>query len=824
VSHVRSAAALLVLLVLGAGLAGSAVSAGPQHRPPGRVLLVTIPRLTWDQVSMADTPNLQRFLEQSAVGDLSLRTLGPRTSIGAGYATIGAGNRAGVRDSDAGRVLATSDRYENGTAGEAYQRRTGLKPNGRLVQLSIPAIQSRNDRYLFGAKPGILGTTLRAAGYRSILVSNGDIELAQTGVVSVNPLQITGPPDNVSDPVLPNGPANAQFLSTEPTGTENRPAGLAIMDEEGSIESGSVSRKLVATDPHRAFGLKMSPERVLAALAARWKPKGVAVVELSDLDRADAYRGTATSPQGTAMARAALHDSDALLGKLLATTTADDLVMVLSPTAPRAAEALTPIGVRSPAFRSGTLVSGTTRRRGYVTLPDIAPTILEQLGLAKPDAMTGAAMTADNSGNLGPSRWGHFLRMNEATRFRDSVAGPVTVLFVILQVVFSVMAIAAIAFDSARLRRPASLLALFTMGLPFVAFAIGLLPQKSPGFFPYLAILTVGAVVIAFGARAIGRLAAPRSRVVVTAMIPAAIVFVLLVIDITTGGRLEINTTFGYSPLVAGRFDGFGNPAYSIFAMSALVLACGMWTVLGADRRGPGRRAAIGFVVVVFVVAIVLDGHPSFGSDVGGTISILPAAILVLWLLLGRRVRVRVVLLAAVGTAALLGVFAAIDLSRPVDSQTHLARLISQTTSGDSGGSGLVIQRKIDSNLSILTHSVWTWAIPLSLVLLIRFARRRPQALQKRLADSPSNRACLWGGITLCVLGTALNDSGIAVTAVMFMIFLPYIVYLVTAPVTLDEVPGGEDVPVGPDPAAPDPGPVDALDVPAAAAPVAALT
>ncbi len=786
-------ALLLTVLGLGTGLAGSGPASARTDVPrPGRVLIVSIPRLTWDDVSATDTPNLTRFFEQSAVGDLSLRTLGPRTSIGNGYATIGAGNRASVRDSDAGRVLATSDRYENGTAGEAYGRRTGWKPNGRLVQLSIPAIVSRNNRYLYGAKPGLLGTTLRAGGYRPILVSNGDIELAKTGTVTSNPSQITGPTDSPADPVLPNGPADAQFTSTEPTGTENRPAGLAIMDEQGSIESGSVSRHLLAIDPSRAFGLRMSPSGVPAALAARWKAKGVALVELSDLERADSYRSTATTQQGRALATDALHDSDALLGRLLATTTSDDLVIVLSPAAPRSGETLTPIGIRSAEFRSGTLVSGTTRRRGYVSLPDIAPTILEQLGLTKPDAMTGAPITADNNANLSGSRWTHFLKLNEATLFRDKVAGTIIVLFVILQVIFSGLAIAAIALDSARLRRPASLLALFTMCLPFVTFAVGLLPQKSPGFFLYLLVVAIGAAALAYLSRAVGRLAPGRCRVVVAAMVPVAIVYALLAVDIVSGGRLQINTTFGYSPLVAGRFAGFGNPAYAIFAMSALVLVCGTWTIVGADRPGPQRRAATVFAVLIFALTIVLDGHPSYGSDVGGTLSILPAAVLAVWLLLGRRVRPRVVVVAALGTAALLAVFAAIDLSRPVDAQTHLGRLIRQATGGNDGGLGLVIQRKVDANLSILVNSVWTWAIPLSLVLLIRFARRRPQALQKRLADSPSNRACLWGGITLCVLGTLVNDSGIAVTAVMFMIFLPYIVYLVTAPVTLDEVPGAD--------------------------------
>jgi hypothetical protein len=148
-----------------------------------------------------------------------------------------------------------------------------------------------------------------------------------------------------------------------------------------------------------------------------------------------------------------------------------------------------------------------------------------------------------------------------------------------------------------------------------------------------------------------------------------------------------------------------------------------------------------------------------------------------------------------------LALFAAIDLSRPEDKQTHLGRLVHQVLGGgdDGGGLGLVLQRKINTNLSILRNSVWTWTIPLALVLIVRFARRKPRVVQDRLPDSPATHAYLWGGITLCILGTAVNDSGIAIPAVMFMMFLPYVVYLTVAPRSdNDPLPGEGEVAEGP--------------------------
>ena len=49
--------------------------------------------------------------------------------------------------------------------------------------------------------------------------------------------------------------------------------------------------------------------------------------------------------------------------------------------------------------------------------------------------------------------------------------------------------------------------------------------------------------------------------------------WLVLVVDVLTGGRLQINTVFGYSPLVAGRFAGLGNLAFAIVGVGAVVVA-----------------------------------------------------------------------------------------------------------------------------------------------------------------------------------------------------------------------------------------------------------
>ena len=57
---------------------------------------------------------------------------------------------------------------------------------------------------------------------------------------------------------------------------------------------------------------------------------------------------------------------------------------------------------------------------------------------------------------------------------------------------------------------------------------------------------------------------------------PAAIAgatLLVLTADVALSSRLQLESPLGLSPLVAGRFYGFGNIAFGVFAMSALLAA-----------------------------------------------------------------------------------------------------------------------------------------------------------------------------------------------------------------------------------------------------------
>jgi len=121
---------------------------------------------------------------------------------------------------------------------------------------------------------------------------------------------------------------------------------------------------------------------------------------------------------------------------------------------------------------------------------------------------------------------------------------------------------------------------------------------------------------------------------------------------------------------------------------------------------------------------------------------------------------------------------AALDLSRPADKRTHLGRFANDLFDGHAG---VVIERKVQSNWFVLTSSVWTWLVPVCLGFLVFLAARRHGYLHRLQRRVPGVRPCLLGALVVGVLGFALNDSGVAVPAMMFGIVLPWITWLLLA-------------------------------------------
>src|SRR5664279_1822112 len=328
-------------------------------------------------------------------------------------------------------------------------------------------------------------------------------------------------------------------------------------------------------------------------------------------------------------------------------------------------------------------------------------------------------------------------------------------------------------------------------------------PTKASAGRPALAL--VGSVVVATAALSAGALLGPwRRRLLGPAGAVATITAGVIALDLVTGARLQISSLAGYSPLVAGRFAGIGNAAYGVFAPAVLLAGAALAgaAVAGAAQTGTAhartahartaaagiaaagialagrsRQVALAITAVLGLVAIVVDGSPAWGSDVGGVLALMPGVAVLVLGCAGRRVSwSRLAAAGAAGVAVVAG-FAVADYQRPVLARTHLGRFVDQLL---HGGAGAVIRRKAQANAELLLHSVWSPFVPL-LVLLAAAIVLRPDrmgagGLARAYDRAPTLRVGLLAVLVTAVVGFAVNDSGIAVPSLAIVFGVPFVV------------------------------------------------
>jgi hypothetical protein len=742
---VRWLAALAVVLVtIATGMAAPAgAGESPDHQseeaPARRVLVFSIPHVSWADIQAFDLPNLQRFFAESAIAGLTTRADTRSTRLADGYLTFGAGTRAVGDPATDGDSFGVDEPFGRNSAGEVYTQRTGREVNGGIVSLADPRILETNEALLYDAEIGSLAMALTEAGIDRAVVGNAD----------------GTQPDTPPSPTV---------------STRRRQAALGVMSRRGLVPRGTVDESLLEPAPSEPFGLRLDEDAVLDAFDEVWADRSVVLVEASDLVRADVYRIWATPIHREFMLRDALKRTDALFGRLLEQVDLSrDAVVVFGPAHAARAITLTPLAVHEPGGEPGLLRSATTRRAGFVQLIDVAPTVLDLLGVDAPTSMEGRPAEVGKTGGSAEDRIDLLVREDAAAQFRDRLVGSVQVAAVIV----SALLVSAAMWAFTRRRKPwvvplvgrAALCVLALIPTVYLARAI---PLHDAGLFPYWAFLVLVSIGIGTLYHRLGR-----DRPLDALLIAFLVNIVLLVGDVLVGTPLEFNSVLGYSPTVAGRFAGFSNPAYA---------ALGASTVLAAPlvaRRVGGRRG-VWLAVGLMAAVVVVDGAPFWGSDVGGILSMVPAFGITAVLLLGWKVRWRTVGWCVLGLALALGAATALDMSRAPERRTHLGRLVERIDERGLGDFVVIVQRKLADNLGSLRNSVWGFMLLITLVLVVWLVKRAPARLDAVRAAVPEARTGLIGFTVLAVLGYALNDSGIAIPGVMLVILLGAAIWLLS--------------------------------------------
>ena len=172
----------------------------------------------------------------------------------------------------------------------------------------------------------------------------------------------------------------------------------------------------------------------------------------------------------------------------------------------------------------------------------------------------------------------------------------------------------------------------------------------------------------------------PPSGASLTALLVAAAIPLAWLVDAAAGAPLAFNNPLGMNTVVAGRFYGVSNTAFALVAGALVVVIAGVWVALGG-----GRRSALLVTALLGGAALLVDGAPQLGADVGGALTLVPTLAFLAAGLAGLHLSWRRWLAIGAATVLVVGGFAVVDLLRP-GGPTHLGRFARQVADGSAAG------------------------------------------------------------------------------------------------------------------------------------------
>ncbi len=354
---------------------------------------------------------------------------------------------------------------------------------------------------------------------------------------------------------------------------------------------------------------------------------------------------------------------------------------------------------------SGFVVGTSTHRPGLAQLTDLTPTLTTALAGRSVPAFDGQALDLPTSSTLTPAKGAAAPDDARISRLADDALHarasqrtviPASTLLVGLAVALLVWAAIALRTPEPG-RRPAvqrrvTWAAIGLSALPPALLLVNAAPwwrvgarDGSPSAWAPVSALAAAALVavcVVGLAAGIAMLVQRRrgTRAGLVALLVTAAIPLTWLVDAATGAHLAFNNPLGMNAVVAGRFYGVSNTAFALAAGALVTVIAAAWNQLGR-----GRRTALILTCLLGGAALIVDGAPQLGADVGGALTLVPTLALLGTGLAGLRLSWRRWL--AIGTTTLLvvGGFAVVDLLRP-GGPTHLGRFARQVADGSAVG------------------------------------------------------------------------------------------------------------------------------------------
>ena len=428
--------------------------------------------------------------------------------------------------------------------------------------------------------------------------------------------------------------------------------------------------------------------------------------------------------------------------------------------------------LHQPAFaigdaRAGSPASPSTRRDGLVTSIDLAPTILEWIGVEPPDRMRGTAIEAADPVSVARldelrTRW---------TAVRDGrQAASFMAIVLLAAIVFLLLGTWRGIHAAVRPTLRAGALGLLWWPSA-VLLSAAIEPPSHNG-----EVFLIAGVSIALGALTARLLPWARAP-----LLPASVCLLAYTADLALGGELLTVSALGPSVGSGSRFYGVSNELEPILPIVLLVGLAALMAGRAITRRTLLLYGGSGLALLVVV------GWGRLGADVGGVITVGAAVAVATLVMLPGRVCARRIAVAALVPVAALALLIAIDLG--LTGGSHLARNLLRADNPSELWE--LVTRRYELSGRILSSGQKPASF-LGALLAVAFAWRNRERLYAALPHRAWTAALL-GGLAAGIAGALTNDSGpvLFINAVIGLAALT--AYLLARPGTAapDPVPAG---------------------------------
>ncbi len=705
----------------------------------GRVVMVVIDQLSWDDVSGNNLPVTRKIISSGAVGLMT-------TNPGAGglrtpentYATIGAGTKILGGDSG-GDGFNVWEEYENGKAEISYFRRTGRKADGQVVNVGIAQIETANRNLNYNYVPGSIGTVLHRYGVKTGVIGNSDV------------------------------------FGLQERDKFRRYAVNIAMDRNGQVDYGEVGSSCLTPDEAFLGGFRSDYSFLLKKFREIKDYAGFLVIDTGDISRLESQGTLASAAVLQNQKKNTLARIDVFLGELLQEVDlSKDLLMIVVPgpsyQSMNNGDFLTPFFMAGKGVKQGIVYSGTTRRDGLISNTDIAATVVDFFGFPpvvkgtrdKKDIILGGQVIA---GNPSVHPVDEVSVLSKKTMFMHNTRYPFVKTYINLCLIILTVSVAAIKLDikAGGVIKPILLAVTF---IPAVYLLADLMSHFSQGIVGLLmSLITLAMVLFSIYLSKTLRFS--------PFLISSGLTTALLIFDIFSGGNLSKTSPLSYDATAGARFYGIGNEYMGVLIGAAITF---ITLSLEKFRSGISLAAKIAVTLISLIVVYTISA-PNLGTNAGGAIASIAGLGTAGIILYGRKFSLKTLAPIAVVTVSVLTMFVIFDFTRSVETQSHMGRTLGLIQQNGVSEILSIVSRKTEINLKLIKYTTWSWYFFLSLGVIVFRHRLFPCEIEQWEEQNPWLNRMLPGIVAGCLAALIFNDSGVVASATMISFGIPPILW-----------------------------------------------